>query len=232
MRVDRVQGHSFVRDWIDADSRVVDLGMNKGLFSREIHLRYGCRPLGVEANPALAGQLCNSPELQCFNYAIASSRADLDFYVDLDNPEASSLTPQSDRVHRVRVPSISLADFLAEKNISAVDLLKVDIEGAEIDLFLDSDEEVLLSIGQICVEFHIFLFKDHRARVAEVRTRMTRLGFLCIDFSRDYEDTLFINQHRRPITRKDTLGLISQKYSSGMKRMVQRTLGRPRNALR
>jgi FkbM family methyltransferase len=226
MHIDRVRGHSFVGTWISTESRVVDLGMNEGSFARELELRYGCRALGVEANPILAEKLRHDGNMDCFNYAIAQKAGTLDFYIDLDNSEASSVTRvRSDRVRQVQVPGITLGEFLERHNVGVVDLLKVDIEGAEIDLFLKTDPAAFAKIVQICIEFHIFLFEEHRPKVKEALERMSKMGFFCLDLSRDYEDTLLINQNLKPLRQLDKIILIIQKYRLGLRRLISRYTG-------
>ena len=95
----------------------------------------------------LASKVRNTLALECFNFAIAPVRSDLSFYVDADNSEASSLTPsRPDRVQSVQVPGLPLADFLDERGIGEMALLKIDIEGAETELLLETDIDVLARV--------------------------------------------------------------------------------------
>ena len=227
MHIDRIRGHSFVGDWIDRSSLVVDLGMNEGLFSKEMQERFGCRVIGVEANPVLASKVRNSLGLECFNFAIAPVRGDLRFYVDADNSEASSLTPtRPDRVQSVQVPGLPLADFLDERGIGEVDLLKIDIEGAETELLLETDIDVLARVKQICVEFHIFLFEKERAKVGAVLDRLGAAGFFYLDCSRQFEDTLLVNQRFHPLSQFNKMAMHAQKYGAGAQRMIGRSVAR------
>lgn len=50
--------------------------------------------------------------------------------------------------------------------------MKVDIEGAEIDLFLKADNETLLSVRQFTVEFHDFWYPELRDGTEQVKDRM------------------------------------------------------------
>jgi FkbM family methyltransferase len=226
MRIDRVRGHTFVGDWIDTRSTVIDLGANQGVFSKEMNDRYGCNIVCVEANPALAARLHGRPYLRCSNYAIASQAGTLEFGIDEENPEASSLTrTASGSVQTVRVRGVPFADFLLEHGIGNIDLLKIDIEGAELDLLLESDEAVLSRVVQITVEFHIFLCEAHRPRVAAIFDRLHKLGFHGLSFSRNYEDTLFINTNVKPLSTLSRAALLTQKYERGGRRALRRLVG-------
>jgi len=58
-------------------------------------------------------------------------------------------SPRSDGVAAVTIPEI-----LAETGAERIDLLKIDIEGAEKELFSDGWEEWLPRIGRIVIELH------------------------------------------------------------------------------
>ena len=53
----------------------------------------------------------------------------------------------------IRIESVSLSDYCRNHEIEHIDLLKIDIEGAEYDV-IDNLLSEKLSIKQICLEFH------------------------------------------------------------------------------
>ena len=52
------------------------------------------------------------------------------------------------------VSALSLASFIKHENISRIDLLKLDCEGAEYDIFLSVPSKVLSLIDRIVMEYH------------------------------------------------------------------------------
>lgn len=64
--LDRVAEHFFIGSWLEADTTIVDLGMNVGDFAYAVQRKYNCRIVGVEANPALARKIRSSDRLTCF----------------------------------------------------------------------------------------------------------------------------------------------------------------------
>ncbi len=56
---------------------------------------------------------------------------------------------------------ITFRELRRRAGVDRIDLLKIDIEGAEIGMFDDCTDEELSSIGQITVEFHAFLFPNN-----------------------------------------------------------------------
>jgi FkbM family methyltransferase len=52
------------------------------------------------------------------------------------------------------IKSISLKTLITENNIDEIDLIKIDVEGSEIRVFKDIDNEILKKIKRICGEWH------------------------------------------------------------------------------
>ena len=86
----------------------------------------------------------------------------------------------------------SLGRFLAETGLQAADLLKVDIERMELDLFETATVAELRCFRQITVEFHDFLWPEQASRVDRAKRRLVLAGFRRIDFSLDSSDVLFV----------------------------------------
>ena len=225
--IDRVRGHSFIGTLIPQGGQIIDLGMNEGNFACDMQQKYKCAVLGVEANPTLVPKIASSATLRPLNYAVSQFEGELSFYIDPNNSEASSLTPPEGDCTKVVIPSITLPALLAFGGVEQIDLLKIDIEGAEIPLLLNTPAETLLKAKQICVEFHAFLGHDSFHDIQGVIARMDEIGFDAIDFSRRYEDVLFINRQSIRLRQSDKLLLKLDKYRLGLKRMVRRRLSRP-----
>lgn len=137
--------------------------------------------------------------MQIHKYCLAIGRSDGDKMLYISkNPEANRLALISgeDIVGEQSVPCMRLETFLKKNSIPQVDLLKVDIEGAEMDLLESLSDEALLQIQQLTIEFHDFIPEFNcRDKVREVIRRMERIGFYCINFSlRHHVDVLFINK--------------------------------------
>jgi hypothetical protein len=73
---------------------------------------------------------------------------------------------------------------LKDTGISAIDLLKVDIEGTERKLFRSTSDKLLRSVKGITIELHDFVSGSIRGdEVLQTCKRLERLGFFCIPFS-------------------------------------------------
>jgi hypothetical protein len=101
----------------------------------------------------------------------------------------------SEKYHIETVSLASLIDLMDEKY--DIDLLKIDIEGAEYDLLLNSSDSELLKFKQITVEFHDFLDSKYKEKNKLIEKRMIDLGFDVLKngtaymLGSDYYDTLF-----------------------------------------
>lgn len=71
--------------------------------------------------------------------------------------------------------------------------MKVDIEGAEIDLFLKADNETLLSVRQFTIEFHDFWYPELRDGTEQVKDRMRELGLWTMRGTPNNKDVLFVH---------------------------------------
>jgi FkbM family methyltransferase len=55
----------------------------------------------------------------------------------------------------VEVPSVTIADLLIRENIDSVDILKIDVEGAEYEIFGSIEKETFSKINSIVGEYHL-----------------------------------------------------------------------------
>jgi hypothetical protein len=87
---------------------------------------------------------------------------------------------------------------MAACGIDHIDLMKVDIEGSEIERFDTISDDLLDRIDQMTVEFHDFLPEyELAAKVRATLDRLIGLGWLSIVFSRrDHSDVLLINRKK------------------------------------
>jgi FkbM family methyltransferase len=179
-----VQGHTFLPGLLRKTSTVVDLGGNLGEFSIAMQARFGCTCYVVEPVPALYERIPQNPHIIKFNAAVAKSSQPLRFFLSEEITAGSLHKSGVSSDAEIEVQGISLTDFLTQNNIESVDLLKIDIEGAERDLFDDVSNETLRRIKQITIEFHDFIPGVMTTQdVDRVKQRLADAGFYCIQWS-------------------------------------------------
>lgn len=229
--LDSIFGHTFFKRLVPRHAVVLDLGANVGGFASAISKRYGSQVYSVEANPAVYERIAAFPDSRKFNFAIAGSEGMLTLHVH-DNSEASTLQSSestSAEGKTVEVLARRLEPFVSELGLARVHLLKMDIEGAEIDVLANCSDAFLQTIDQLSIEFHDFCDLVTRDQVDAVIQRLTALGFRHIVFSRPrngHTDTLFVNISRcrlNPIEFLLARWLIRDVM--GVVRMARRLLG-------
>lgn len=153
----------FFRDEYDVDPSarvIVDAGANIGAFSLyAARAAPGARIVALEPFPATLARLretirANRLEgrVVCRDVALAgaSERRRLD-----DDP---SLPSQSRGLSAsetgVVVEALTLGDLLEREGLERVDLLKIDIEGGEHEVFLEAPSAVLARIERVAMEYH------------------------------------------------------------------------------
>lgn len=205
LRVTSLQGHSFYPAVLGQDSVVVDLGSHLGAFSQGIHDRFGCRCYAVEASPLMFDKIVVGPGVTKHHFAACARRGPVEFHLS-SSPDSSSIQKLPDHQHMrtVTVEGMPLETFIQEQQIKRVDLLKVDVEGAEIELMDGLTDARLRSIAQLSIEFHAFAGRTTKQDVVRILERLDNLGFCCVDYSRGtYFDTLCLNRDLCGLSRRD-----------------------------
>jgi len=194
----RIREHTFVSQLLAPTSLVVDLGMNRGHFADQIQAQFGCRVVGAEPNPLLRKAIKEHPQRRTSGTAIGETAGELPLFISPDDDEASSLITRSieECGSSVQVGVETLEQFLRRHEALQADLIKVDIEGAELPVLEQLDLLLLDGVAQLSVEFHVFLDPTIRPRIANVISRFEAHGYQVIDFSTSYMDVLFVNSRR------------------------------------
>jgi FkbM family methyltransferase len=206
MTLEIIEDHTLHTRFLTNESVVLDLGANRGSFSREMIERFHCRCLAVEPSPKMFQQIEPHPLLQKYNFAITPTEGSVDFHLS-DIPVASSLAYKPESLSEtITVSGRRLDDFISELGLSYIDVLKMDIEGIEIDILRSCSDDLLKSMGQITIEFHDHIRAVSKSDIRQQIQRLEALGFL--HFSKYlgcYYDTLFINQAFCPISTAEYL---------------------------
>ncbi len=133
---------------------ILDIGANIGMaaawFARFNPDRkiYCFEPL--EGNARLVEKNC--PVADVVRAAAGAQRGEVTLDVDPDGMMASSLGV-GNRTNRITFPVVTLDAFAAERDLTAVGMLKMDAEGMEVEI-LRGARNVLARTGQIVMETH------------------------------------------------------------------------------
>lgn len=223
-KLDRMEGHTFIGNWITPQSVIVDCGMNEGVFARRVMGKYGCRVIGIEANPGLAEQNRTDRGLDCHNFAVCGCEGVVKFQVD-DVHSMNSRIVDGAAVGPdiVEVQGSTIETIVPLVNVTNIDLLKLDIEGAEIEVIETASREFFSRIPQIAVEFHAFLDKSKKSSAIDCIKTIESAGFTSFDFSMNLGNVLFVNQKFYRTSLLDIGYFTFEKYRSGIRRTITKT---------
>jgi FkbM family methyltransferase len=198
-----VRGHSFLPALLPANPVVLDVGANHGAFTTALVDEFGAVVTAVEPNPALTPDLAASGAAVVLGMALADAVGTVRLAVH-ENDECSTTMPAADvdRAGTVEVDAAPLAMMIEAASPDRVDLVKLDVEGAEVAALASVDPTCLHRVVQLTVEFHDSQGLTSPQVVRGIRRTLRRRGFASIRMSvRHRADVLFVR--RALLTRRE-----------------------------
>jgi len=142
---------------LNEDSLVLDLGGYEGTWTQKIYDKYQCSIHVFEPIPNLYKNLVekfkDKDKIKIYNFGISDENKEIE--ISLLN-DGSSFYIESE--NKVKTKVKSLIEFLEDKKIENVDLIKINIEGDEFPLLknlIDNNKTNLFK--DIQVQFHQFI---------------------------------------------------------------------------
>lgn len=141
------------------DKTVVDLGANIGAFSLHVaHSLPNVKIYSVEPFPSTFAKLCENIQrnhldsrIECLN--VASVGESQPVYMD-ENDGIPSHSRKTDAKAGLKIQGLSLKDIFNRFGLTHVNFLKVDIEGAEYELFGKTPVADMQCVDRIGLEYH------------------------------------------------------------------------------
>lgn len=141
----------------------IDIGANVGMAT--LYLNNFCKRIySIEPSPknyeALVNNVGDMENVKTFNHAIYTKNGDIALYGYKHEPEQTShpgsyLNTAPELTSRIMVPCKTLGTFMEENKIDSIDVLKIDIEGSEYEIFCDKEfKETSKKINCIVGESH------------------------------------------------------------------------------
>jgi len=225
--IETIHWHTLHPRYLSPESAVLDLGANHGQFAQAIADRFGCHCVAVEPSPGPFATIPITPLITKLPAAVGDKSGVMPFNVSSDSV-ASSLLDVATRTNTIDVSVFSLPDLLDHLGWPRVDLLKVDIEGAEIGMLAACPDEVLGRVAQISIEFHDFCGITPAEDVCGTLERLHSLGFFSVRMSRvGHQDTWLFNRRLLDV---GTLELLYIRHvvrnMKGLRRVLERQFKR------
>lgn len=134
----------------------VDLGANIGAFSI-LAANHGCKVLAVEPEPHNVSALINNINLNNMQDKITVAVVGVSDFNGIttisDNGGGSSIKDGSDTDSAINV--ITLDELFYQYDIDEVNVLKIDVEGSEVEIILGASKETLNKCAYITMEFDV-----------------------------------------------------------------------------
>ena len=152
---------------INKNDVVVDIGANIGAFSvLAARKASDGRVFAYEPNKKNYSLLLKNKSLNnlrnllVFNLAVAGKNGHVNLFISKLNDCAHSIC-NADSKNSVKVKSIRLRDIFAMNNLKKIDYLKIDAEGAEYDILLNTPAKIIRKVDKIVLEYHDNLNHGH-----------------------------------------------------------------------
>ena len=172
-----VQREIYAFDCSYHDPVIIDAGANIGLSVLYQKLRFPqARVIGIEADPAVFAVLRRNlnrfglEDVELHQLALWDEQTKLEFFSQGADAGRVGMGDTDDRRQCIFVDSVPLSTFL----VGHVDLLKIDIEGAELRVLLEAKSK-LLHVERIFVEYHSF--RDQPQDLGELLQLLRDSGF-------------------------------------------------------
>ena len=176
----------------------------------------------MEPDPSIYPELASNPKISAINAAVSTHGGRAKFYV-AQNQECSSLIRPSvsETIDEIECQTVTMDTLLATIDAERIDVLKIDIEGLELELLTSLDQRTLNRINQLTVEFHESLGIGSSKEVLAIIERLESFGFGAVRGSFfDYSDVLFLHPERLQLHWNWRWSANAQKFKNGISRRL------------
>jgi FkbM family methyltransferase len=178
--------HTYFRNLLSHKPTLIDLGGCLGNFSKHFLEYYPeSKILLLEASKTNFDNInITDPRFTKIHGAISHKKGKINFKEDLSNIQAGSFVFDNTSDHSYMVDSYTLEELCNQ--FDYIDLIKMDVEGAEWDIIMNSPDDIFKKIGQLSIEFHDFLDISRKTDTEKCVNRLKTLGYSMISQSTDY----------------------------------------------
>lgn len=189
---------------LNEKSVVYSFGIGEDISFDEAMIKYhNCSVFGFDPTPKSIHWIKNQQDklpsrFTFFEYGIADKSGFVNFYLPKNKQHVSgSFINQInvDEKQAIKVELKSLVDIASQLGHKKIDVLKMDIEGAEYQV-LESILSSPVQIDQILVEFHERFFDDGVAKTTTIVQAMKNHGYEIFGISDSFDEVSFIHKRK------------------------------------
>ncbi len=179
---------------LDNNSTVFDIGGYEGDWSDEIICKYNSNIFIFEPIPNyyinIKNRFKDNSKVKIFNFGLSNKQGKEKFSL---NENASSAHKKSKNSIEVELKKIS--SFIKNNNIKKIDLMKMNIEGAEYDLIQDLiDNNLINKIDNIQIQFHDFI-PHAKEKMNEIQKELNKTHKITYQYEFVWENWKKINNN-------------------------------------
>jgi len=183
---------------LDQDSVIFSIGMGEDAsFDRSVMKNYGVKLFAFDPTPRSIDWVASQtwpPEFSFYPYGLAAQNGSQVFYSP-ENPDHVSHSLLGGREHgqsSIEVEFRTISTLAEMTGSSTIDLLKMDIEGAEYGVIQDIVTQKDVNIQQILVEFHHFFPEISFKETIRAIRSLNRAGYKIFHVSNSGHEYGFI----------------------------------------
>lgn len=183
---------------LNENSIVYSFGIGKDItFDLACIRNHKCKVFGFDPTPKSINYIGSkriSEKFKFFQYGIAAETGIQEFFLPADSRGVSGSLVNTDAVdekNKITVQMKSFTDITSELGHTAIDVVKMDIEGSEYEV-LENVIDAGIPVKQILVEFHDRLFDPTEFRSKHIVEKMRLRGYEIFAVSMSFEEVSFI----------------------------------------
>lgn len=187
-------GFFVATDFVRDNSVIYSIGTGEDIsFDLEIFKRYGTRIFMFDPTPKSSkyiSELDLPADFSFHEFGIGSKTSKLDFYLPKNHNHVSGSIHCHSGVssqEKIQVSLMSFPDICSALGHVEVDILKLDIEGAEYEV-IDSILNSGIKVTQILVEIHERFFVDGRSKTIKFLDLLEKNGYKIFAISDSFEE--------------------------------------------
>ena len=191
-------GFYLAQNSIDKSSIVYSIGIGEDIsFDEGIMDRYGCKVFAFDPTPKSVVWVKENVTTQNFVFSpigVAKEKGSRKFYLPTNNNHVSGSIHDIKTINNSNSIDLrfdSLSNIMKDNNHLKLDLLKMDIEGAEYEV-IDHIQKNNIDIKQILVEFHPHFEKDGKKKTKKAIEKLEKMVYSCFGLSNSLLEYSFI----------------------------------------
>ena len=186
---------------LNKNSIVFDLGGHMGDFADAINKKYGCKVYLFEPHPsfylACTRRFAENKDIILLNYGVSDSKGS--FALSDSAAGSSFINPKHQGNTSITCEVENLSSVLSSLGVTRVDLMKINIEGAEYQLLQYMADSCMLNVvNEYQIQFHKFI-KDAEAKREAITKHLEKTHVRTWCYSFVWENWKIKTEPERPV---------------------------------